>query len=150
MPAPTPPRHNPGKQAIERRRQRGFHDVELAPVIAAGGGGGGEYGFDQFDPDACRRWAEGQGLRIGEGYAFQNGNYGTKGLYAYRDGRYAGCCCESGGGGVSAWHITDRHLPDSQTLALVEAARRWKLQHTGTNTGRISKRWSMLLVRWPL
>ena len=85
-----------------------------------------QYPFDRFDAAACQRWAADQGLVPGgNGYRY-SGHYGTKGLYAYRQGEgrgFGGMCFFGTGGSHAAMDApprADQYSPHFETYGQPE------------------------------
>ena len=79
--------------------------------------------FDRFDVEHCRRWVERRGLQPGGlGLDFA-GDYATKGLYAYRGGKYDGMAFFGTGGTEEAMDAPprlDQYRPHLEEAALLK------------------------------
>jgi calcium-binding protein CML len=94
--------------------------------------------FDRFDVDHCRRWADRRGLQPGGlGLDFV-GDYATKGLYAYRGGKYDGMAFFGTGGTEEAMDGPTRL--EQYRPHLEEAAAFKRRPASGTNLGTSSAR----------
>jgi len=94
--------------------------------------------FDRFDVDHCRRWADRRGLQPGGlGLDFV-GDYATKGLYAYRGGKYDGMAFFGTGGTEEAMDGPTRL--EQYRPHLEEAAAFKRRPASATNLGASSAR----------